>query len=249
MKIAFRRRHGAARIDRHELHRRARGLGRQHALEQDRVAPGEIGADQNQKIGRFQVFIGVRHRVRAEGPDMTGDRRGHAEAGIGVDIGRADEALHQLVGDVIVLGQDLAGDVEGDRVRPLAGDRLGKALRHMASAASQDTRSPRFPGGEAGGRGSAFRPAPTLGAKPAEIGGMLRVAGDGDRAVGLRACEHAAADAAIGAGGPRRLGRVEALGHLTTRCSRDICRSCGSRSGRPWDWAPSRPPWRSRSRS
>ena len=31
----------------------------------------------------------------------------------------ADEALHQLVGDVIVLGQELAGDIEGDRVRPV----------------------------------------------------------------------------------------------------------------------------------
>ncbi len=34
----------------------------------------------------------------------------------------ADETLHQLVGNVIVLGEELAGDVEGDGIRamPLA---------------------------------------------------------------------------------------------------------------------------------
>ena len=86
-------------------------------LVEHRVAPGEIGADQHDQIGELQILVAAGHRVGAEGPAVAGDRRGHAEARIGVDIGRADEALHQLVGDVIVLGQKLAGDVEGDRVR------------------------------------------------------------------------------------------------------------------------------------
>jgi hypothetical protein len=53
---------------------------------------------------------------------MAGDRGGHSQPRIGVDIGRADEAFHQLVGDVIVLGQELAGEIEGDRVGAIAVD-------------------------------------------------------------------------------------------------------------------------------
>ncbi|MNR53681.1 hypothetical protein D3C85_1737320 [compost metagenome] len=53
---------------------------------------------------------------------MAGHRGGHAEARIGVDIRRTDEALHQLVGDVVIFGQQLTGDVEGNRVRPMLGD-------------------------------------------------------------------------------------------------------------------------------
>jgi hypothetical protein len=42
----------------------------------------------------------------------------------GVDIGRANEPLHQLVGDVIVLDEQLARDVEGDAVGAMGGDRF-----------------------------------------------------------------------------------------------------------------------------
>ena len=81
------------------------------------MAPGGVGADQHDQIGLIEILVDAGHRVGAEGAAMAGDRRRHAQARIGVDIGRADEALHQLVGDVIVLGQQLAGEIERDRVR------------------------------------------------------------------------------------------------------------------------------------
>ena len=126
MQVGDVRRHGAARIDQHDLHLRPRLPGRREALVEHRMAPGEVGADQHDEIGELEILVAARHRVGAEGAPVAGDRRGHAEARIGVDVGRADEALHQLVGDVVVLGQQLAGDVEGDRVRPVLGDRLGE---------------------------------------------------------------------------------------------------------------------------
>ena len=47
-------------------------------------------------------------RIGTEGALVCRHRRGHAQPRIGVDISAADKALHQLVGDVIILGQQLA---------------------------------------------------------------------------------------------------------------------------------------------
>ena len=99
-------------------------LGGGDALIEHRMAPGEIGADEHDEVGEFQILVAAGHRVGAEGALVPGDRGGHAQARIGVDIGRADEALHQLVGDVVVLGEQLARDVEGDRVWAVRADRL-----------------------------------------------------------------------------------------------------------------------------
>ena len=74
------------------------------------------------QIGQFQILIGAGHRVGAEGALVPRHGRGHAEPGIGVDVGRADEALHQLVGDVVILGQQLARDVEGNGLAAMLAD-------------------------------------------------------------------------------------------------------------------------------
>ena len=131
-----RRRSGAARIDDHDAARRVAGLGGHHALEQHRMAPGGVGADEDHEVGEFEILVAAGHGVAAERALVAGDRRGHAQPRIGVDVGGADEALHQLVGDVIVLGQQLAGDIEGDRVRPVLAIDLAEAL-------GDDDRAPR----------------------------------------------------------------------------------------------------------
>ena len=112
--------------------RRPRGAGR--APDGTRRV---LRADQHDEIGLLEILVAAGHHVRAEGAAVAGDRRGHAEARVGVDVGRADEALHQLVGDVVVLGQQLAGDVEGDAVRAVArrsSRRSGAATRSSASS-------------------------------------------------------------------------------------------------------------------
>ena len=95
------------------------------------MAPRRVGADQHQQIGLVEIFVAARHGVGAEGAAMAGDRGRHAQPRIGIDIGAADESLHQLVGDVIVLGQQLAGQIECDRARTVARDDVRRAMRDM----------------------------------------------------------------------------------------------------------------------
>ena len=126
-------------------------------------------------VGQFQVLVAAGHGVGAEGALVAGHRRGHAQARIGVDVGAADEALHQLVGDVIILRQQLAGDVKGDRVRAMFADdaRETVARRHPAPCPSR-TRSPRISRvQQALVVIERFAQRRALGAQAAEVGGML----------------------------------------------------------------------------
>jgi hypothetical protein len=109
-------RDGAAGIDQHHAHIGARCLGGDDALVEHGMAPAEIAADQHDEVGQFEVFVIAGNGIGAEGALMAGDGGGHAEARIGVDIARADEALHQLVGDVIVFRQQLSRAVKCNRV-------------------------------------------------------------------------------------------------------------------------------------
>jgi hypothetical protein len=70
--------------------------------------PSGIGADQHQQVRLLEVLVAARHGVAAERALVPGHAGGHAQPRIGVDIGGANEALGELVDDVIVLGQQLA---------------------------------------------------------------------------------------------------------------------------------------------
>ena len=134
---------------------------------------------------------------------MAGDRRGHAEPRIGVDVGRADEALHQLVGDVIVLGQQLAGDVEGDRIRTVLGDCLGEFLGDQI-----ERRCPSPPACRRFRDAARGRPAPSFRRAPSPSSRVCRNSPDGRDRRGRRPPvrgdlgQHAATHPAIGAGRP-----------------------------------------------
>ncbi len=69
---------GAARIDHHDLARRVLLLRRQHALMQDRMAPGGIGADQHQQVRLFEILVAARHGVAAERALVPSHAGGHA---------------------------------------------------------------------------------------------------------------------------------------------------------------------------
>ena len=117
----------AARID-HDQPGAAFLAGREDALIEHRVAPGEIAANQNDEVGLFEVVITARHSVSAKGALVTDDGGRHAQTRIGIDIGRADEAFHQLVGDVIVLGEELARHIHGHTVRTVSVYSVAKAI-------------------------------------------------------------------------------------------------------------------------
>ncbi len=97
------------------------------ALIKHRVAPGEVRANQHNEVGLFDVFVVAGHGISAERSLMAGDRGRHAQPRIAVDIGSADVSLHQLVGGVIVLGQQLPGNVESDTFWTVRGDSLAEA--------------------------------------------------------------------------------------------------------------------------
>ncbi|MGY4486543.1 hypothetical protein ACVWWR_005734 [Bradyrhizobium sp. LM3.2] len=142
---------------------------------------------------------------------MTGDRGRHAEPRIGIDIGGADKALHQLVGDVIVLGQQLAGEIERDRVGAVARDDVLHAVGDVVERIAPGDAFQRALAADHRIEQPAFQPdglaeCRALGAQPAEIGGVVRIARDRCAAPAVWRRQHAAADAAIGAG---RLGGAE----------------------------------------
>ena len=190
-------RRGAAGIDHDDLGA-APLAGCDQPLIQHRMAPCEVRADQHHEVGHLQILVGAGHRIGPERTLVTGHRRRHAQPRVGVDVGRADEALHQLVGDVVVLGEQLTGDVERDGVGPMLGDRIRKAAGDQieccipactlaADQGMQQSIIERQRLAEC----RAFR------AQPPEIGGMLGIAGDGNRPIAGRRRHHAATDAAI----------------------------------------------------
>src|SRR6185436_213677 len=80
-------------------------------------------------VGAVDVLVAARRRVRPERKLVAGDRRGHAQAGIGVDVVGADESPGELVEYVIVLGEQLPGDVERDAVRAVLQYAIRESLR------------------------------------------------------------------------------------------------------------------------
>ena len=192
---------GAARIDHHQL-RASRGPGLLDPLPHHRMAPCGVGADEQDQIRIVQIGIGARHRILAEGAGMRRHCAGHAKPGIGVDIAGADEALGQLVGDVVILGKELAGDVEGHAVRPMLRDRGAKPARHFtqrlvpgnAGIANHRMQQPPFQAHRFG-KMRAFR------TQPAAIGGMVRIPFYPQPAPFARFRPDAATHAAIRAGG------------------------------------------------
>jgi hypothetical protein len=180
---------------------------RHHALVEYRMAPGGVGAHQHDQVGLVEIRIDTWHHVGPETAAMAGDGRRHAQARIGIHIGGAQKALHELVGDVVVLGEELAGEIEGDGVRPMAidhpakagGDAIegivpGGARERAVGAAQHRMEKPAV-------EGKRFAQRCALGAQPPGIGGMFGIADDRGAAAPIRRRHDAAADAAIRAGG------------------------------------------------
>ena len=202
-------RRGAARIDHHDPGA-ALALVCDHPLVQHRMAPGGVRSDQHDEVGAVDIFISARHGVGPERAPLSGDRGCHAEPGIGVDIRRADEALHQLVGDVVVLGQQLAGEIKRDGAGTVPRDDLLEAVRDR-----RERRIPSDPRQRAIALPAHRMQKPTIkrkrfakgrsfGAQPSEICRMIRIGRNHRAAAAIRLRQHAAADAAIRTGGTDR---------------------------------------------
>ena len=108
---------GAARIDDDDLDRRVALARSLDAPEQNRVRTRHVGAGDEQALGALDVLVAGGRRIGAQRHLVAGDRARHAQPRIGVDVVGADQTLGQLVEDVVVLGEELAGNVERDRIR------------------------------------------------------------------------------------------------------------------------------------
>ncbi len=88
------------------------------------MRPRRVAAHDEQAVGVLQVVVAGRRRVGAQRLLVAGHGAAHAQARVGVDVVGADQALGELVEDVVVLGQQLAGHIEADRVRAVVADHL-----------------------------------------------------------------------------------------------------------------------------
>ena len=199
---------GAPRVAKNDLERRVGRLGIFDAPEQYRVRVSRVAADNEDALGVFHVVVAVRRGVGAQRLLVARHRAAHAQARVAVDVVGANQALGQLVEDVIVLGQQLAGNIKTHGIGSMLADDLGKAFagkvqravprdalgRFVPVLAPHRVQQPRLPGHHAGG-GQCQRGA--LGAKPTEVGRVVRIAPDTGNLVALRFDNHTAADAAI----------------------------------------------------
>jgi hypothetical protein len=196
---------GLARIDDDDLEIGILFFGLADALVNDGMAPGGVRADQDDQGRQFQVLVIAGHRIAAEGALMAGDAGGHAQARVGVDVGRTDKALHELVGDVIIFREQLAGNIKRHAVGAVLADCAGEAVRHgIQRRVPVASFPPDFGMQQALGMPQGFAERGALGAQTPEIRGVFRIAANFRRPVGSDGREHAAPDAAIGAGGSDR---------------------------------------------
>src|SRR5260221_1009733 len=187
-----------------------------------------VGSVKKNASATINICVSAGRRSGAERGFVTGHRRTHAQPRIGIDVIGADQALGEFVESVVILGQQLAGDIEGDAI----GTMLADALRELAGGGIER----QFPA-DAPARRRAFAAqlriqgachraqgemqGRSLAAQFAEIGRMCRFAAharDGidagiDTGIGIMLDDHAAADAAVGPGGAvSGNGRAQAAG-------------------------------------
>lgn len=174
---------GAPRIDDDHL-----GARRLHPLhhpeEQDGMAVGHVGADDEEQVGLIEVLVRAGRAVRPERQLVAGAGAGHAQPGVRLDLVGPHEPLGQLVRQVLRLQAHLAGDVERDRVGAVLvddlpqppgrlGDRHTDGLRHRLLTPL----GPDQGRGQPPGRGEQVGGGGALGAELAEVGGVLLVPG------------------------------------------------------------------------
>ena len=223
MEIRGGRRVGAPRIDHDELRPRVPRAGILDPAEEDRVRPCGVGPRDKEQIRVIDVGVAGGRRVGAERQLVAGDRRGHAQPRVGVDVVGADQRPGELVEDVVVLDEELARDVEPDRVGAVGPDDVGEppggvverlvparpgSRRRPAAAQLGVQRARVVLRREVEGR--------ALGAEPPEIRRVIGVAAHAGHATVVCFDDHPAAHAAIAAGGLR-------LGHVP----HSMCCRCG----------------------
>ncbi|VWB17597.1 hypothetical protein BUB20358_00652 [Burkholderia ubonensis] len=193
---------GAARIDDDQL--RAGLHAVHHPQEQDRMAIRHVRADHEEQVRAIEIVVRPGRAVRAERQLVAAARARHAQPRVRLDLVGADEALRELVDQVLRLDRHLAGHVERQRVRAVRIEHRAQAAPGFADRVARRQRHEVVPARAAHER--AFEPPGlaqrdvrrrTLRAEPPEVGRVVGVAGHLDDLAVLDVQHHPAADAAV----------------------------------------------------
>ena len=180
---------------------------------QDRVHLGHVRAPHDERVGRLDVVVAAHRLVHAERAHEAGHRRGHAVAGVRVEVVRPEPGLQQLRRGVALPHRPLARAEHADggraalreRLLPLLGhDVEGFLPRHPRELAVLVVLAVLLPEErrrEAVGAVHDLREEVALDAVQAAVHFRFRVALGRDHAAVLHADEHAAAGAAEAARG------------------------------------------------
>ncbi|EXI73704.1 MAG: hypothetical protein AW07_02390 [Candidatus Accumulibacter sp. SK-11] len=235
---------GAARIGDDEFHARPRAAGILEPAVQHRVRPGHVRAGDEDGLRQSEVVVARRRRVGAEAELVASDRAAHAQPRVGVDIVGAQQALGQLVEHVVVLGEQLARKVQPDGVGAMRFNDAGETVGHLGechvparglqrrAALRPAHRRQRAHLGLQRRRGGQVQCA-ALGAQATEVGRVFGVAAHAGDVKAVAFDQHAAADAAVGAGRTclshvsLRLGGLRCTAALPHRCKEREGNACG----------------------
>jgi hypothetical protein len=203
------RRIRAPRVDDDQLRLGSPRAGVLDPTEQDRMRPSGVRAAHEIEVGVVDVLVAGGGCVGAERELVSGDRRRHAESRVGVDVVGADQGAGELVEDVVVLGKELAGDVEPDRVGTVLADDRGEPscgeVERLAPARAAPGRGAVAPELGVVGAGVVSRremQRRALRAQAAEVRRMSGIAAHVGHAAVVGRDDHAAAHPAVAAGGP-----------------------------------------------
>ncbi len=203
---------GAARVGHDQLHAGVLLARFFDAAKQHRVGKGRVAADDEQALRVVHVVVAGRWRVGPQREFVARHRAAHAQARVGVHVVGADQPFGQLVENIVVLGQQLAAEVEAHGVRTVLGDGLSEALggqvqcrvpaqRRGGGLAAQPLHGLQQPG-LARDRGCGRQvQRRALGAEFAEVGRVVWVTAHAGDLAALGFDEHAAAHTTVGAGG------------------------------------------------
>ena len=200
----------------HEHDARVLELARRDARVQDRMHLRDVRAPGEDHVGQVEVVVAAHRLVHAEGRVEAGDGRGHAEAGIALEVVRAEPALQQLVDRVALEDRGLAREVGGHGLGAVRTDRVldlacGEVERGVPGDRHEPLAFPEQRCGEPVASVEDLRQAVALDAEEPPVHGVLRVAAHRDDPSPAHADQHAAARAAEAARGllpaiDRRLG-------------------------------------------
>ena len=119
-------------IDDDDLHAAGMALfAFQEALKQHRVAFRGVGPDQEGHRAVVQILVTGGRTIGAQAAGVARHRGAHAQAGVGIEVVRAQGTFQQLLGQVVVLGVELARSIHRNRIGPLGGQGAADAAHQQ----------------------------------------------------------------------------------------------------------------------